>query len=175
MKHLQSFIDFINENDEEQQLTIRLSSKAVSSFEKDLKGNGIKYTKIKPTVFSVSDTSKSKMAIKMVKERFGTSSIIVESEDFINESENYKNHPDIKLLMNATSSRELRNSSDGYYVETPKTKHWNSSEINKLKKTIEEVNSKTSELIFKLEQTMDYDWDDDRTWEASFSFSIVKK
>lgn len=58
---------------------VRLSANAAKSFEKELRNNNIEYTKERPTVFFVEPTAKARMAIRLTKERFGNSAIIVES------------------------------------------------------------------------------------------------
>lgn len=70
-------------------VTITLIQKAVSSFVKDLNGNGIKFRRVpgKTTTFKVENTNKCKMAIRMVRERFGMQSISVVEN--LNESKMY--------------------------------------------------------------------------------------
>ena len=58
-------------------LQIQLSYTAVKSFVTDLKNNGIKYSEITKTSFVMNETPKVKMAIQMVKERFGIQSIYI--------------------------------------------------------------------------------------------------
>ena len=58
-------------------LQIQLSYTAVESFVTDLKNNGIKYSEITKTSFVMNETPKVKMAIQMVKERFGIQSIYI--------------------------------------------------------------------------------------------------
>lgn len=70
----------VNESvDTDVRFIVRLSANAAKSFESELKTNNIKYTKERPTVFFVEPTAKARMAIKLTKERFGNSNIIVES------------------------------------------------------------------------------------------------
>jgi retron-type reverse transcriptase len=75
MSTFKSYNEFINE------LIIGvikcwISSKALKSFISDLKENGIKYT-VNGNTFELEDTFKAKMAIKMVRERFGVQSVYV--------------------------------------------------------------------------------------------------
>ena len=58
-------------------LQIQLSYTAAKSFVTDLKNNGIKYSEITKTSFVMNETPKVKMAIQMVKERFGIQSIYI--------------------------------------------------------------------------------------------------
>ena len=60
------------------ELTIKLTSAAAASMQRDLKANGVKFAKVSPTVFRTDDTPKARTAIRLVKERFGTKAIIVE-------------------------------------------------------------------------------------------------
>jgi hypothetical protein len=77
MIKLLSFEDFLNEN-VSNKLTVKLTTAAANSMEKDLKANGVKFTKEKPTIFVMDDSPKARTAIRLVKERFGMKSIIVE-------------------------------------------------------------------------------------------------
>ena len=56
---------------------IQLSSKSRDSFITDLRNNGIKYESITQWSLIVSNTPKVRTAIKLVKERFGISSIYI--------------------------------------------------------------------------------------------------
>lgn len=58
-------------------LSIQLTQKASVSFIKDLKANGCKFRAITKTHYNVEDTGKIRTAIRLVKERFGIRSIIV--------------------------------------------------------------------------------------------------
>jgi hypothetical protein len=60
-------------------LTIKLTNNAAASMARDLKANGVKFTKERPTVFRMDDSPKARIAIRLVKERFGTRAIIVEN------------------------------------------------------------------------------------------------
>jgi hypothetical protein len=75
MKNLFTFDEFLNESTTE--LTISLSKSAAISMERDLKANGVKFEKKTPTVFIMDDSPKARTAIRLVRERFGTKSIIV--------------------------------------------------------------------------------------------------
>jgi hypothetical protein len=77
MKHIKLFEEFINESTDSY-ITVKLSQNAANSFEKELKSNSIKYKKVRPTVFEVEPTPKANIAIKLTKERFRSSEIIVE-------------------------------------------------------------------------------------------------
>ena len=58
-------------------ISVRLTSTASKSFIKDLKANGCQYNTITPTHFEMEETAKIRLAIRLVKERFGTQSIKV--------------------------------------------------------------------------------------------------
>jgi hypothetical protein len=94
MKNLPTFEEFLNESSSS--ITVKLTSLAAASMEKDLKANGVKFTKERPTVFVMDDSPKARTAIQLVKEHFGLRSIIVESLKNLPISEheyipNYKN------------------------------------------------------------------------------------
>jgi hypothetical protein len=56
---------------------IQLSFNAHSSFVKDLKDNGIKFSSITKTSLIVANSPKVRTAIQLVKERFGVNSIYI--------------------------------------------------------------------------------------------------
>ncbi len=100
---------------------------------------------------------------------------MIKFKDILTESIDYRNHPDIKLLMKATGGENLRNSSGEYSLETPAVDSYFTDDVNHLRKIINTVNSQTSELQFVLGNTNDYESDDDRSWNSSFSFTIQNK
>jgi len=61
------------------ELIIKLANNAAASMARDLKANGVKFLKERPTVFRMDDSPKARTAIRLVKERFGTKAIIVEN------------------------------------------------------------------------------------------------
>jgi len=98
MKHIHTFESFLNENSGKK-LSVSLASKAVSSFKKDLDGNKIQYDQVRPTVFELDDTPKSRMAIQLAKERFGMQSVLVKeslNEDELNEDARRTTDPSLK-------------------------------------------------------------------------------
>ena len=57
---------------------ITLSQKAFNSFVKELRANHIAFqAQVRTTVYFLEDSPKLQMAIRMVKERFGASSISI--------------------------------------------------------------------------------------------------
>ncbi len=56
---------------------IQLTATAHASFVKDLRGNGVAYSPITRTSLIVGNTPKVRMAIQLVKERFGIRSIYI--------------------------------------------------------------------------------------------------
>ncbi len=59
-------------------LTVYLTRPAADSMKRDLKANGVKFKEITPTRFEMEETAKARLAIKLVKERFGVHAIKVE-------------------------------------------------------------------------------------------------
>jgi hypothetical protein len=82
MKHVHTFESFLSENTSDT-ITVTLTKSAADSMERDLKANGVKYTKVKPTVFEVENSGKARTAIRLVKERFGTRAIIVKESELV--------------------------------------------------------------------------------------------
>jgi hypothetical protein len=75
-------------------ITLSLTDTAAKSVGKELDSNGVKYKMIRPTVFELVDSPKVRMAIKLAKERFGSSAVMVESTL----DEAYRNIPgDVKI------------------------------------------------------------------------------
>lgn len=72
MSTFQQFSEFIND----EQLKCVVAEKALKSFILDLKANKIKFSGLGNTI-EVENTFKARMAIRMVKERFGMQSIII--------------------------------------------------------------------------------------------------
>ena len=60
-----------------QTFQIQLSSKSHKSFITDLRNNGVRFSPITRFSLIVSNTPKVRMAIQLVKERFGISSIYI--------------------------------------------------------------------------------------------------
>jgi hypothetical protein len=58
-------------------LRISLNYSAAESFIAELKGNNIPFFYISPTAFVLENSPKSRMAIKLTKERFGSTCIRV--------------------------------------------------------------------------------------------------
>ena len=58
-------------------LQIQLNHTAAKSFVSDLKANGIKFYTITPTRLIMMNSPKVRMAIQMVKERFGARAIYI--------------------------------------------------------------------------------------------------
>ena len=94
------------------------------------------------------------------------------------------NHPDLEILSkNCECENFLRNSFgstsdhtyEGHYFRVDYLRYWNPSSIEGIKNSINKTNEQTSEYMFKLIDVTDWDTDDDRYWEASFTFTAHKK
>jgi hypothetical protein len=71
--------------------------------------------------------------------------------------------------------RSTAHSKDGNYIKTPFKTHWTKYEIRDLKDAFILASEKATEYEFELYTTSDQEWDDDRTWDASFGFFSYKK
>jgi hypothetical protein len=61
-------------------LEITLSQKAFNSFIKELRSNAVAFQfQVNTTVYFLEDSPKLQMAIRMIKERFGIRSIVINS------------------------------------------------------------------------------------------------
>jgi hypothetical protein len=94
------------------------------------------------------------------------------------------NHPDLDLLAkNCECDNFLREASGthtdyqylGNYFRVTFLKYWSSNSIEGLKNSFEKTNKQTSEYRFELLSVDDYESDDDRYWDASFTFLAHKK
>ena len=94
------------------------------------------------------------------------------------------NHPDLEILSkNCECENFLRNSFgstsdhtyEGHYFRVDYLRYWNPSSIEGIKNSIDKTNEQTSEYMFKLIDVSDWDTDDDRYWEASFTLTAQKK
>jgi hypothetical protein len=95
-----------------------------------------------------------------------------------------QNHPDLEILAkncecqnsvrkNVHSSKDQ--SYEGNYFRVDRLRYWNSSSIDELKNSFTKTNEQTSEYSFELVDVTDWEADDDRDWEACFTFLAHKK
>jgi hypothetical protein len=97
-----------------------------------------------------------------------------------------EDHPDLALLIKNTEANDsLRSASsnngeriaEGHYLRVGYLKYWGPSSIEGLKNSFDKTNRAAQEYTFELTNVSDYEveWDDDRYWDASFSFLAHKK
>jgi hypothetical protein len=93
-------------------------------------------------------------------------------------------HPDLAILCAHTDTKmeDLRGScsprfGEGNYLKVGYKWHWPAEEIEQLKSVIEAVNQLTTEYTFKYQDVSEaeVEFDNDRIWEASFTFTSHKK
>jgi hypothetical protein len=94
------------------------------------------------------------------------------------------NHPDLEILVkNCQCKNELRSAVgstkehtyEGHYLRVTFLKYWNSNSIEGLKNSFNKTNEETQEFKFELIGVDDWETDDDRYWDASFTFLAHKK
>lgn len=99
------------------------------------------------------------------------------------------NHSDLEILCKHTgtspgskgsssSSSSISGTSvEANYMRVYSLRYWEPSDIEKLKEAFEAVNQLTAEYNFEYSGYMDYEveYDNDRSWPASFGFRAVKK
>jgi len=92
-------------------------------------------------------------------------------------------HPDLAILCakTNTSPSDLRSAmspnKEFNYLKVNSLRYWEPSDIEALKQQIAAANQETHEYEFKLHDITDFEveYDNDRTWPASFSFESHKK
>jgi hypothetical protein len=94
------------------------------------------------------------------------------------------NHPDLELLAkNCECDNYLSEASgthadyqyQGNYFRVTFLKYWSRNSIEGLKNSFEKTNKQTSEYQFELLFVDDFESDDDRYWDATFTFLSHKK
>jgi hypothetical protein len=94
------------------------------------------------------------------------------------------NHPDVAILAeNCECDNFLRSASgstkemiyEGHYFRVNYLRYWGPNSIEGLKNSFAKTNEQTSEYKFELLSVDDWETDDDRYWEASFTFLAHKK
>lgn len=95
-------------------------------------------------------------------------------------------HPDLAILAkNCECENSLRSAMgshddyryEGHYFRVRYLRYWGASSIEGLKNSFAKTNEQTTEYAFELIDVTDWEkeWDDDRYWEASFTFLAHKK
>jgi len=94
------------------------------------------------------------------------------------------NHPDLEILANNCECDNYLRSSmgsikdhtyEGHYFRVNYLRYWGPNSIEGLKNSFAKTNEQTTEYRFELIDVTDWDTDDDRYWEASFTFLAYKK
>ena len=94
-----------------------------------------------------------------------------------------ENHPDLAILCAKTGTLidDLRGAcspgKEYNYLKVHTIQYWSEGQKQVLARKIDEANAETKEYQFKLNHTCDFEveFDNDRTWPASFSFESHKK
>ena len=94
------------------------------------------------------------------------------------------NHPDLEILakncecdnfLRSSFGSESDHTYEGHYFRVTYLRYWNPNSIEGLKNSIAKTNEQTQEYLFELKHVSDWETDDDRYWEASFTFLAYKK
>jgi hypothetical protein len=97
-----------------------------------------------------------------------------------------REHPDLEILAkNCECENTLRSAMgshkdynyEGHYFRVRHLRYWDTETMDELKNSFTKTNEQTSEYTFELIDVTDWEkeWDDDRYWEASFTFLAHKK
>ena len=85
----------------------------------------------------------------------------------------FKDFP-IPQLRGSTSGRKDEDgnhvSKEGHYINFGYVLRWNDNEIRDLKEAIDDTNQRTETYTFEFDSTYDIEKDEDRSWDASFTF-----
>jgi hypothetical protein len=92
---------------------------------------------------------------------------------------------DLELFKSIFNYDEVRGSSSGskeqlvesHYLRVYNFRYWDEIEVNRIDEMVKEFNAKSESCIMKITDYHDYEveWDNDRSWPASFTFSIIPK
>ena len=94
------------------------------------------------------------------------------------------NHSDLEILskncecdnfLRSSFGSESDHTYEGHYFRVTYLRYWNPNSIEGLKNSIAKTNEQTQEYRFELKNVSDWDTDDDRYWDASFTFLAYKK
>tara|TARA_Y100000310_G_C20621296_1_gene783443 strand:+ start:290 stop:853 length:564 start_codon:yes stop_codon:yes gene_type:complete len=66
-------------------------------------------------------------------------------------------------------------SKDGNYIKVPQVSGWSDEDKRDIKDALNLASEKAVEYEFHFYDTSDQEWDDDRIWDASFTFFSYKK
>tara|TARA_Y100000593_G_C4262422_1_gene312945 strand:- start:167 stop:550 length:384 start_codon:yes stop_codon:yes gene_type:complete len=79
--------------------------------------------------------------------------------------------------LRGSSSHKDGITREGNYIRVRHLKYWDDASINELEVAIDYANKHTKEYVFEFGSVSDYevDIDDDRSWDASFTFYSHKK
>ena len=95
-------------------------------------------------------------------------------------------HPDILLLIKNTEADPMLRSAmgtneniryEGHYLRVTYLRYWGKDSIEGLKNSFNKTNASTQEYLFELLDVTDFEveYDNDRYWDASFTFIAKKK
>ena len=82
--------------------------------------------------------------------------------------------PDLYGASVSNTERYGEGSREGNYIKFPFTYGWNDNDIVKLEKALLNASNKSERYVFELHDTSDQEFDDDRSWDASFTFFSAK-
>jgi len=89
------------------------------------------------------------------------------------------NHPDLEILakncecenyLSGAMGNYETHSYEGHYFRVNYLRDWSPNSVEGLKNSFAKTNEQTSEYRFELLHVSDWESDDDRYWEASFTF-----
>jgi hypothetical protein len=97
------------------------------------------------------------------------------------------NHPDLQILCKLTNTDPdqlgpschggSNGSYDANYMRVYDLRYWDETDVNRIEEAVKVANEQTSEYRFEITAYDDYEveFDNDRSWPASFQFKSIKK
>jgi hypothetical protein len=76
--------------------------------------------------------------------------------------------------LRGASVADETGSKEGNYIRMPFMLNWNEDEKRWLEKALLAASNKSKRYVFELHGVSDKEWDDDRSWDASFQFFSAK-
>jgi hypothetical protein len=100
-----------------------------------------------------------------------------------------QNHPDLQILCELTKTQPDRIGTSSWasstnlkgfdcnYMRVNFLKYWTPEDMEEIYEAVKTANEKTTEYRFEIVDFEDYEveYDNDRTWPASFQFKSIKK
>jgi len=114
--------------------------------------------------------------LKVLADELTKQGIRFQPEEYYEEGKGFIKTEIPQLREACVSNKEKygEGSREGNYIKTPFTYGWTNDDVVKLEKALLDASNKSERYVFELHDVSDQEWDDDRTWDASFTFFSTK-